>query len=1005
MRLHRLEVTAFGPFSGTEEIDFDALSDAGLFLIQGQTGAGKTSVLDAVCFALYGQVPGVRNAVKGLRSDHAAPGQGPRVVLETTVRGRRFRITRSPAWERPKKRGTGTTTEHAAVLLEELEHGEWIGHTNRLDEAGDLIGRLLGMTAAQFCQVAMLPQGEFASFLRAGADERRKVLERLFAAEVFTQVEKWLADRRAATRREALDLRSAAESIADRVAEAAGTQRPGSSLVPEPRAAEPADESLDDIEILPAWAAELAAHHEAVLHTDTTLLAQADDAHAAARTALESARALADRQARHAEALRRQAALAERAEEHSRLASRLDAAARADRVVPLIRQVQERAHHAKLTHRSAGEARAEVAALVTPGAAEDVLAKAERERRDDIAALEGKRAVAARLRDLTAELTTLDADRARLEPREAALTDKLAELPGLVQRQRAQLDEARVALAGRSGAEAALHEAARRLDAAQRRDQVQIRLAEAEEAQREAVDTAQQARERFQDLRQARLEGMAATLAEDLAPGEACRVCGSTEHPAPAAALGLIPGEEDEERAQAAYEQAQSRREDAGNRVESLRAEHDAVLEIAGEAGIPSLTADVTSAQEALEALDARAADVERMEGLLHQAEQELDGLRDRRDEVATALTAQRTRTAELTAERDRVQAELDESRGTDATFEARIARLTREADALARAVRALQVADLAAEELAAARARARQTAADEGFATPDEVTAAALDDEGQAGLRDRIRRYESEESAVRDLLRDTALTTAAAEPAPDVPALEAALALAESTRTSVASAADRARARTTRLAELRTELLARVRAWRPAAERHAVAARLAGLASGQHSANRLSMRLSAYVLAARLEQVVAAANERLARMSAERYALLHTIDKAAGDRRGGSGGLGLRVVDAWTGQERDPVTLSGGESFITSLALALGLADVVTAEAGGTEINTLFVDEGFGTLDEETLDEVMDVLDGLRDGGRAVGIVSHVAELRTRIPAQLRITKRRTGSTAAITV
>ncbi|WP_396452508.1 AAA family ATPase, partial [Actinomadura sp.] len=220
MRLHRLEIAAFGPFSGTEVIDFDALSDAGLFLVQGRTGAGKTSVLDAVCFALYGQVPGVRNAVKGLRSDHAPPGAGPRVVLETTIRGRRLRITRSPAWERPKLRGSGTTTEHAKVILEECEHGAWTGLTTRLDEAGDLVSRLLGMNAVQFCQVALLPQGEFAGFLRAGADERRRVLERLFAAEVFAQVEKWLADRRAATGREAAELGAAAAAEAARIAEA-----------------------------------------------------------------------------------------------------------------------------------------------------------------------------------------------------------------------------------------------------------------------------------------------------------------------------------------------------------------------------------------------------------------------------------------------------------------------------------------------------------------------------------------------------------------------------------------------------------------------------------------------------------------------------------------------------------------------------------------------------------------------------------------------------------------
>src|SRR5918992_25160 len=196
MRLHRLEITAFGPFPGTAEIDFDALSAAGLFLIHGHTGAGKTSVLDAVCFALYARVPGARKTIKRLRSDHAAPGAAPRVMLEATVRGRRLRITRSPEWERPKRTGAGTTRQHAAVIVEEFRHGEWTGRSTRIGEADHFVRELLGMSAEQFCQVAMLPQGEFAAFLRAGAEERRKVLEKLFATEVFTQVEAWLADRR-----------------------------------------------------------------------------------------------------------------------------------------------------------------------------------------------------------------------------------------------------------------------------------------------------------------------------------------------------------------------------------------------------------------------------------------------------------------------------------------------------------------------------------------------------------------------------------------------------------------------------------------------------------------------------------------------------------------------------------------------------------------------------------------------------------------------------------------
>jgi len=156
-------------------------------------------------------------------------------------------------------------------------------------------------------------------------------------------------------------------------------------------------------------------------------------------------------------------------------------------------------------------------------------------------------------------------------------------------------------------------------------------------------------------------------------------------------------------------------------------------------------------------------------------------------------------------------------------------------------------------------------------------------------------------------------------------------------------------------------------------------------------------MSLSGYVLAARLEQVAAAASERLLRMSSGRYRLAHTT---AGGGARARGGLHLRVLDEWTGLDRDPSSLSGGESFSASLALALGLADVVSQEAGGSLLETLFVDEGFGSLDEDTLDEVMGVLDELREGGRVVGLVSHVADLRQRVPVQLRVVKGRTGST-----
>ena len=165
-------------------------------------------------------------------------------------------------------------------------------------------------------------------------------------------------------------------------------------------------------------------------------------------------------------------------------------------------------------------------------------------------------------------------------------------------------------------------------------------------------------------------------------------------------------------------------------------------------------------------------------------------------------------------------------------------------------------------------------------------------------------------------------------------------------------------------------------------------------------SDNQLQMRLSAYVLATRLDQVVAAANERLGHLRDQRYLLQRT---GRAERKGSQAGLGLEVVDQWTGDVRSPATLSGGETFVVSLSLALGLADVVTQEAGGTEVETLFVDEGFGTLDADTLDDVMDRLDGLRAGGRTVGVVSHVTELRSRIPTQVHVEKTRSGSVVTV--
>ncbi|MCW2667595.1 MAG: putative exonuclease, partial [Frankiales bacterium] len=320
------------------------------------------------------------------------------------------------------------------------------------------------------------------------------------------------------------------------------------------------------------------------------------------------------------------------------------------------------------------------------------------------------------------------------------------------------------------------------------------------------------------------------------------------------------------------------------------------------------------------------------------------------------------------------------------------------EVAALAQAyeVAAEAAASRAAADLACAEAdrACREQAAAAGFATPEDAARAARDADWAKRGQSRLDAHTRALAAVRGRLAGDDLAVPLL-PAASVPACEARL--AEAVRVHEVAVAD------LRVASERAAALARlVPTWSTACAALPAlcedAARRKGLAElvAGRGGNRLSMPLSTFVLAGRLEEVAAAASLRLEQMSGGRYTLVHSD---TGTDKRSRAGLGLQVEDGWTGRRRDTATLSGGETFMTALALALGLADVVTAESGGHSIDALFVDEGFGTLDAQSLDQVMDVLDELRSGGRLVGVVSHVADLRQRIPAQVRVLKGVRGS------
>ena len=572
------------------------------------------------------------------------------------------------------------------------------------------------------------------------------------------------------------------------------------------------------------------------------------------------------------------------------------------------------------------------------------------------------------------------------------------------------------------------HEVARlsRLQAlARERAQALSRL----DALRPAVHDARQAeldaRETHQVLLQRRLDGMAAELASVLVDGQQCPVCGSMQHPAPSwGGVDLVSG--------AAVSSAEAQWQLLHEDTERLRREL-AGLDLLAQARTRDLEGygDTHAAESLLD--DRRRQADDRLAEAVHdltaysrtrvRAREVGVQLRAAADEVAHAkaeLAAAASMSEEVAARRERLSAHRDDllaahrgqcpcagragapSAGADIESDRGLdlPSLLRLHDRVTRALEADLVAGQrhaeAAEALAAVTAEVGAAVSGAGFSGADAARAALLGDTEMARLREVVQGTGRAHDAARAVLSEAEVQQALEAQPPDLPGLAGAL--------DEARAAVRARQREQTVAEggqRRFEasgaaLVALADELAPAQQLAADVAGLASTVTGM-SSNERRMRLTSYVLAARLERVAELANERLLVMGEGRYLLAHTDELAGGGRRSG---LGLLVRDQWTGQERDTASLSGGESFMASLALALGLADAVRSESGGMHLGTLFVDEGFGSLDEESLEQVLTVLDSLRAGGRCVGVVSHVAELRARVPAQLVVTKTPTGST-----
>ena len=1019
MRPVAIELSAFGPFSATQRLAFDELAGNRLFLITGPTGSGKTTLLDGICFALYGDTSGAERDGRQMRSDNAGPDLLTEVIFDFALGERLLRVRRVPEQERAKRRGDGTTTQKSdATLWERTDAGPgdegtvvatgWTGVTRAVED-------LVGFSSEQFRQVIVLPQGKFRELLTASSEQREAILQRLFQTDRYLALQRALKDRASAVRRRWETLTERRKTLLEQAGEAdeAALSARLEGLAGRVKGLET---SLEPLRLAESAAA-------AALHQGRTLAQQFGSLAAAQQAArdLEATQGEFDGRRRRREQAERAASLDDL---HRQL---LEARARDE-------AAGTREQEAEKAAADAASALAMARSLLEGEEGKERAREGLQKRIDDLE----------RFREEAGEVAAAAAERASAATALRAAEEASTEAAAAVGASRASLAEFTPRLEHARDGSARLDGLRQTLDAAQTRLQQHGRLTalrgesaaldallRGAAAQRAAADAERSAAGmELERLSQALADGQAAVLASGLVDGEPCPVCGSRHHPEPARAGAAVPGSGELEDAKARLTAAEQGREAAlsglreaektialaGQREEELvRALGDAVEAEAG--ALERVAAEARHAVEAAMAAHGALPGLEREASAFVQQQSMREAAQAAAAEEVGRLRSRLAAASAALAEREgRVPPEWRIPGAVEAALAAASEELQRARGALSNArirhAEALETSSGTETLVAEARRIARESrealkalcdgwnarAAKAGFPGEGDYLAARIPEAERERLTREIEAYDAEVAAAGERLKVAAEAVEGQRP-PDLGALEEAAVGRRVARERAER--EKTALETTLAAERRTEaaLLDTAKGLEAAAQEFAVAGRLAEVANGQ---NPFRLSFQRFVLTALLDDVLVAASSRLRRMSKGRYRLERVT--AQGDQRV-QGGLDLQVDDGYTGKVRPVSSLSGGESFLAALSLALGLAEVVEAYAGGVRLDTIFIDEGFGSLDPEALDLAVNTLVDLQSRGRLVGVISHVPELKERIDVRLELTSNRGSSTAAFSL
>lgn len=912
MRPLKLTISAFGPYAETCELDLDSLGTSGLYLITGDTGAGKTTIFDAICFALYGEASGTaRNDGSMFRSKYAAPEVPTFVELEFLCRGQQYCVRRNPAYQRPvlkrRKNGKDLTTQNADATLTMPDGSPVTGEKPVTDK----IREILGVDKAQFSSIAMIAQGDFQKLLLEDTKKRGDILRKIFNTNLYRELQERLSEERN-------ELKKRCKQMEDNLEIHAGKRK-------DPSGAAPGRIPMGEVrEELQTWLAadeilvgELQAGIAALDGKNQALSAQAERA---------------DRRSRQEEKL---AGLREN-EQKGRM---------------LLIQAESELAEQEAREPRRKELQDQTAALeaIRPRYAE--LKKLLRTQADGEASLVRLTRTGERL---TKELTDAKAEQEQTQRELEGLKDLGVKL----ERENQRCEE----LSRRRGE---LQELA---DRQQTYEKTCRELQNAQNAYLKASRISKEAGQTFRTLYDAFLDAQAGVLAAGLQEGQPCPVCGSDHHPDPAPLAERVPSQEQldkaKERSDAAVNAAVAASTEAGKwegqRSQQEQARNEKCRALL-DCGPEELTARLTQ----------------------EQAKNQHD-------------IAENNRKRQSLIKQERRRKELE---SIQPVLERKIRELTEQQGENAR--------DLAAQEAQLVSVREQRASLTELLPYPTEeqlqeqirgLNAEQIKlEQALENARNRHRDVWEKLSALRVRIEELEKELAGAEP------MDAARIREELEQVS---------AELSGLHRKRTDASIRISANREAltameatsAQLDTLEQRLQWLDPLAKTANgdvndKEKLKLETFVQTTCFDRIITCANVRLLRMTEGQYELARHTDPS---QKQGQRGLDLDVIDHYNGSRRSVRTLSGGESFKASLSLALGLSEMIQRQSGGIRFETMFVDEGFGSLDDESLKQAMDTLTGLSGANRLVGIISHVAELKARIDKQIVVTKTREGYSKA---